>query len=400
MRLSTHGQRLIAAAGLSIALHSGAVVLTVRAFRDPAESQSAGDSTLIRFAVAPPPALPPPPPPSPHEHTTPPEVSPPAAPPPQPPLTPDPLPLRAGIDDSPSTDPAWKGFAEATEHQARQAGVDQSALTPQPGAPGAGGGTTTPQSEPAEPAPSEPAPQPAPAEPAPQPAPTDPADPTEPAPQPAPPLARPTPLGETLPPAPEPVAVQPPAPDSVPTPPAPPTHPETQSQPPAPQPPAVPASARTADLPTSPQPQPMPPEPAPPAATLQSPGPAGNRADPGELANDESEAGSIRRPLQVKWGKVLAGRGIEVKTSKPRWSLTTLMSAKPRDTRLRVTFAPTGRVAKAEVLDGGSGYPDVDGPLVDAVINRWSASGARFEDAKSESAAGEVVLYFKVLFGT
>ncbi|MCE7974953.1 MAG: hypothetical protein DYG92_11630 [Leptolyngbya sp. PLA1] len=128
-------------------------------------------------------------------------------------------------------------------------------------------------------------------------------------------------------------------------------------------------------------------------------GPGGTRADPGELANDESEAGSIRKPLQVKWGKVLAGRGIEVKTSKPRWSLTTLMSARPKDTRLRVTFAPTGRVAKAEVLDGGSGYPDVDGPLLDAVINRWSASGARFEEARASSPDAQVVLYFKVLFG-
>lgn len=416
MRLSTHGQRLIAAAGLSIALHSGVAVFTVRAFRVPADSPSAADSTLIRFAQAPqsPPPLPPPPPPSQRELTTPPATPTPAAPPPppQPPPTPDPLPLRAGIDESPSTDPAWKGFAEATEHQARQAGVDQSALTPLPGAPGVGGGTTAPQSAPAEPAPqptpTEPAPRTSPAEPEPQPAPIEPElhpAPAEPAPPSAPsePLPQSAPgepalLGETLPPAPEPAAVQPPA--SVPTPPAQPTHTQTQPPPPAPPAPAAPPSSRSTDLPTSQQPEPHPPQSAQPAASAQPPGPAGNRADPGELANDESEAGSIRKPLQVKWGKVLAGRGIEVKTSKPRWSLTTLMSAKPRDTRLRVTFAPTGRVAKAEVLDGGSGYPDVDGPLVDAVINRWSASGARFDEAKSESPAGEVVLYFKVLFGT
>jgi hypothetical protein len=99
------------------------------------------------------------------------------------------------------------------------------------------------------------------------------------------------------------------------------------------------------------------------------------------------------------WGKVLAGRGIEVRTSRPRWSLTTLASARPNPAVVKVVFARSGRVARAEIVGPGTGYTDVDGPLLDAIRERWVARGKRFEALRWDDPSAGVTMYFRVTFG-
>jgi hypothetical protein len=54
--------------------------------------------------------------------------------------------------------------------------------------------------------------------------------------------------------------------------------------------------------------------------------------------------------------------------------VTTLLTSSPKNTVVRIRFARSGKVTKAAFVDGGTGYADVDGPLLDAVY-RWIAQG-------------------------
>lgn len=119
-----------------------------------------------------------------------------------------------------------------------------------------------------------------------------------------------------------------------------------------------------------PQPQPQPqPEPAPAASAGGRPtaAPRSDRdADPVMLTDS---------PLPVRPGRVLAADGIEIKTVRPDFSLSTRLTSMPFNPVVRITFNPDGSVYEATIIQS-SGYNDVDGPLLTSLY-RWRAGGER-----------------------
>lgn len=79
--------------------------------------------------------------------------------------------------------------------------------------------------------------------------------------------------------------------------------------------------------------------------------------------------------LEFKPGMPLTGKGIRIRTVVPRFSTTTRLTAVPRNPVVVIRFNRAGRVVKAEFENNqGTGYRDVDEPLLDAVY-RWTAAG-------------------------
>lgn len=136
---------------------------------------------------------------------------------------------------------------------------------------------------------------------------------------------------------------------------------------------ATPPISRPDDAPVGLPPPPSAPV-VPPAA---APGGIVEEQFPGEITDRESEATAIREALVVEPGKPVAGKGLQVKTIRPRWSHFTLLTATPRDAVVRVSFNRLGKVEDVEFLQD-TGRPDVDRPLLDAVYN-WTASGKELE---------------------
>jgi hypothetical protein len=327
----------------------------------------------------------------------------------------DPEKVRLGIDESEATTKTWKGAAQATEHQAPKSEVDQPALALAPGLPGPAdvgadsSGATSPDSQMGPQAPTQPEPSAAPATPAPStPAPSEPA-PNQPAaePQPKPQQLEPRQdqpvqpdIKQPLPQQPEPQQLQPQQPLPAPEGPSPvevgpqqldpqqllaqqpeplqekdqqlkPVQPLDQQ--PKPVQDAQPQPKQDPSPPAPPQPQP---QGAAGLAIKNAPGAKANSPDaqPGTKAEEESAAASVVESLTYHPGQPLAGKGLQVRTVNPRWGVTTMLTSSPKNTVIRVTFGRTGRVLKAAFTDTGTGYPDVDGPLLDAVY-RWTATG-------------------------
>jgi hypothetical protein len=79
--------------------------------------------------------------------------------------------------------------------------------------------------------------------------------------------------------------------------------------------------------------------------------------------------------LEFRPGTPLAGKGVRIATSMPRFSVTARATLSPKNPLIVVRFKRDGVVAKAFFAPGqGTGYEEVDGPLLDAVY-RWKASG-------------------------
>lgn len=121
---------------------------------------------------------------------------------------------------------------------------------------------------------------------------------------------------------------------------------------------------------------PAPPKPpaVPPAAT-----PGGDVDDqfPGDISDRESDATAIKNAIVVEPGKPVAGKGLQVKTIRPRWAHFTLITASPRNCVVRVAFNRFGKVEEASFLES-TGRADVDRPILDAVYN-WTAVGKDLE---------------------
>lgn len=77
-------------------------------------------------------------------------------------------------------------------------------------------------------------------------------------------------------------------------------------------------------------------------------------------------------------GSVIVADGIEIHTAQPRFALTTMLTAVPRNTRVRVVFNASGEVIEAQLL-ASTGYLDVDGPILQSLY-RWRASGPRLAE--------------------
>jgi len=134
---------------------------------------------------------------------------------------------------------------------------------------------------------------------------------------------------------------------------------------------------------------------SPPTAGGGAPAPAsGSR--PALKSESDASASALVEPIAVQPGKVIAAHGLRIRTVRPRFSTTTLITASPRDATVRLTFRKNGTVRKVEFLPGGNtGFPDVDRPLVDALYS-WTAKGLEL-DKLPPSPEASLALEFKIL---
>lgn len=119
----------------------------------------------------------------------------------------------------------------------------------------------------------------------------------------------------------------------------------------------------------------------PAGADAQNAGHSGGgdaQTEQGEPSDRESEAFSIQDPLRVTPGQPAAGKGIEIRTVRPRWTHFTTIFRPGGEVTVRVLFRRDGSVHEVVPLRL-TGHNDVDRPLLDAVYN-WRASGERLRE--------------------
>lgn len=131
------------------------------------------------------------------------------------------------------------------------------------------------------------------------------------------------------------------------------------------------------------------------SASASAPGPP---IPPGAIVADrQSDATSREQPLEVKPGRPLAGRGLDIRTVRPTWPITVTLLAIPRNPLVEITFGRTGRVLRASYVFGqDTGYSDVDGPLLDAVY-RWTATGKALAELPPDDPDAGVTLRIRIL---
>lgn len=137
---------------------------------------------------------------------------------------------------------------------------------------------------------------------------------------------------------------------------------------------------------------------APPAAPAPFAAPASTApGTPGIASDAESDASSIKEALEYRLGKPLAGKGLRIRTVRPVWSVTTRLTASPRNPVVRVVFGRDGRVIEAKFVAGQeTGYPDVDAPILHAV-HRWTASGEALTKLPANDPRAGVVMTFRMI---
>lgn len=123
----------------------------------------------------------------------------------------------------------------------------------------------------------------------------------------------------------------------------------------------------------------------------------GESALPGLRSSSEAQAFSRQFSLDFRPGQPLAAQGIRVQTVLPRFSITTRLTAIPRNPTVLITFRRGGSVASAVFEDGrGTGYDDVDGPLL-AAVHRWRATGELFDRMVQQSPTGLIEVKVRYL---
>ena len=126
-------------------------------------------------------------------------------------------------------------------------------------------------------------------------------------------------------------------------------------------------------------PQPPNPDPTPPAALDADP------TKPADQADRESDASSIVEVLlkDVKIGKPLAARGLELKTARPKFTTLQLVTLAPCCNPLtRIEFTRDGKPLVAQIIET-SGHALID-EAVEASLYRWRAAGEPLEALKGE----------------
>jgi hypothetical protein len=140
-----------------------------------------------------------------------------------------------------------------------------------------------------------------------------------------------------------------------------------------------------------------------PGAGAASPSGTSGAGSPGEESNRESDATSLRKATRVVPGRVAAAEGLEILTRRPRWGLTTIATRSPANPVVRVTFGKDGRVIEARFVRdadrvSGTGYPDVDEPLITAIY-RWTARGEALEALPEDDPAAGITVTLRVILG-
>lgn len=148
---------------------------------------------------------------------------------------------------------------------------------------------------------------------------------------------------------------------------------------------------------------PPPASPVMPAAQSSAGATASEPAQPGRpgIASDrESDAASTTHAIEVSPGEVLAARGLEIKTRRPKWNQTSIVTRTPRNPTIRVTFRSDGTVQSADfVWDGpkrlDTGYEEIDAPLLNAV-HAWTATGKPLRDLPSPESVITMTFYINL----
>ena len=114
----------------------------------------------------------------------------------------------------------------------------------------------------------------------------------------------------------------------------------------------------------------------------------------------ESDATSLDDVAEWIPGRPASAQGLDITTVRPRWSITTRLSAVPRNPVLRIDFRKNGTVAKAEFLPGqDTGYRDVDGPLLDAIYN-WTAKGKALDELPADDPKAVVSIKMQMVLSS
>ncbi|MFO0833387.1 MAG: hypothetical protein U0638_00340 [Phycisphaerales bacterium] len=134
-----------------------------------------------------------------------------------------------------------------------------------------------------------------------------------------------------------------------------------------------------------------------PARPASRPRPA-RRA--GEVSDRESDAAAVRSAVNVDPGRPAATKGLKINTVRPEWSTTTRIVALPKNPVVRVRFNRAGKVVDANFVDRyDTGWPDVDGPLLDAIY-RWKAEGERLRELPENDPEAVITVTFRITLRT
>ena len=143
-------------------------------------------------------------------------------------------------------------------------------------------------------------------------------------------------------------------------------------------------------------------------AVAQAAGAPATGRSQGTESEAESVASALEEAVDIRPGQVRAVKGLQIKTVRPEWSITTRLRARPKDAVVRVVFGRSGKVLRAEFVEGQTtGWPEVDEPLREALY-RWTASGEALkklpptppplEDGRPAPQKG-VALTFRMILG-
>ncbi|MBI1190459.1 MAG: hypothetical protein GC200_07265 [Tepidisphaera sp.] len=100
---------------------------------------------------------------------------------------------------------------------------------------------------------------------------------------------------------------------------------------------------------------------------------------PGLKSDSESIASSTFEVTSLQFGKVLARQGLKIRTVRPRFSLTTMLVASPRDATIEIVFGRDGSVIRAQFGKGETtGSQEIDDVLLRSTY-RWEAAGQELE---------------------
>lgn len=121
---------------------------------------------------------------------------------------------------------------------------------------------------------------------------------------------------------------------------------------------------------------------------------------PGEVSDRESDAAAVRSAVNVEPGRPAATKGLKINTVRPEWSTTTRIVALPKNPVVRVRFNRAGKVVDANFVDRyDTGWPDVDGPLLDAIY-RWKAEGERLRELPENDPEAVITVTFRITLRT
>ncbi|MBL9141503.1 MAG: hypothetical protein JNK53_06515 [Phycisphaerae bacterium] len=102
----------------------------------------------------------------------------------------------------------------------------------------------------------------------------------------------------------------------------------------------------------------------------------------GALSDLESPATSLieSQPKDWKNGRLVAARGISLKTRRPEFTMLAQITASPRSPIVSIWFNRDGICTNAKI-EMSSGYPEIDGPILDSLF-RWRATGKQIDELK------------------